>query len=232
MTMTLYMNDAVCLDELAVAFVPTLIDSGSTFSAEKNPYLFPVSLLDDVSAQSPTTPPRETPPPPEVLIAEDAPSWWWLVHTKPRQEKKLAHDLRSLQVAHFLPVTPHLAVTRGRTRVTWAPLFPGYLFQRGGVESRINVLRTNRVVAIHPVADRLGLNCQLWDLADLIEKDVPLRVEERFPIGKLVRVNSGVLIDKCGVVVRHCGKTRLFLRVNELLGGVSVEIDQHLVEPY
>ena len=230
--MLLSLNEASCLDEGSQAFVPPLTSSKRTLSAANNPYLFPLSLLDGVSAHLLQSFSRDVFPAPGESIGEDALSGWWLVHTKPRQEKKLAHDLRALQVPHFLPAIPHRAVSRGRVPVVWAPLFPGYLFQYGGGESRINALKTNRVVAIHPVADRLRLNCQLWDLADLIEKNVPLRVEERFPIGRKVRVKVGVLIDKCGVIVRHGGKSRLFIQINELLGGVSVEIDHQLVEPY
>lgn len=209
-----------------MALAQPMTDARAPFSAERNPYLFPTSLLEDASVHSPN------PPPSEASEDSDAQAAWWLVHTKPRQEKKLAHDLRSLKIEHFLPVVPHRALTRGRMRVTWAPLFPGYLFQYGSLESRIQVLTTNRVVAIHPVADRLRMKCQLRDLADLIEKNVPLRVEERFPIGRTVRVKAGALTDKCGIVVKHGGKTRLFIRVNELLGGVSVELDHQLVEPY
>lgn len=206
--------------------------AGATFSAEKNPYLFPTALLEDVEMRPACSRSTELADAAQPLPAPVDEAPWWLVHTKPRQEKQLAQQLRSLEISHFLPAAPHRAMTRGRVRVTWAPLFPSYLFFRGLAEARLSVLKTNRVVAIHPVADTLSLSCQLRVLAELIEKNVPLRVEERFPPGRNVRVIAGVLADACGVVVKRCGKTRLFLEINEFLGGVSVEIDHHLVEPY
>ena len=57
---------------------------------------------------------------------------------------------------------------------------------------------------------------------NLIEENVPFRVEERFPIGKKVRIKAGVLASKCGIVFKRGSKTCL-CRVNELLGGVLVE---------
>ncbi|QDT73330.1 transcriptional activator RfaH [Lacipirellula limnantheis] len=206
--------------------------AAATFSAEKNPYLFPTALLEDVEmrlANSTSTELVDAAQPLPVSL-DEAP--WWLVHTKPRQEKQLAHQLRSLEISHFLPAAPHRAMTRGRVRLTWAPLFPSYLFFRGLAEARLSVLQTNRIVAIHPVADTLSLSCQLRVLAELVEKNIPLRVEERFPPGRNVRVIAGALLDTCGVVVQRCGKTRLFIKISELLGGVSVEIDHRFVEPY
>lgn len=205
--------------------------AGATFSAEKNPYLFPTSLLEDVEMRPVCSASTELADAGQPLPAPVDEAPWWLVHTKPRQEKQLAQKLRSHEISHFLPAAPHRAMTRGRVRVTWAPLFPSYLFFRGVAEARLSVLQTNRIVAIHPVADTLSLSCQLRVLAELIEKNVPFRVEERFPPGRNVRVIAGALADACGVVVKQCGKTRLFIKINELLGGVSVEIDHHLVEP-
>ena len=157
---------------------------------------------------------------------------WWLIHTKPRQEKKLAEQLRSLQVPHFLPVTRCTAMTRGRKRVTRAPQFPGYLFLWVDSAERRAALETNRIVSTHGVEDQAGLSEQLWNLADLIEKGVPLRIEERLAAGQHVRVKSGLLKDKQGTIIKRGGKARLFVFVNELLGGVSLEIDQCLLEPY
>jgi len=121
--MPLTLNVAVCLEKLPVALVPPLIDAVPSFSVEHNPYLFPASLLQGVSADSTKTTRHEVPPP-EAPDEEDAQAAWWLVHTNPRQERKLAHKLRSLQISHFLPVPPHRALTRGRERITWAHYFP------------------------------------------------------------------------------------------------------------
>jgi hypothetical protein len=93
-------------------------------------------------------------------------------------------------------------------------------------------LKTNRIVATHFIEDQLGLGSQLWNLADLIEKGIPLRVEDRLSPGQLVRIKSGLLSDKTGTIIKRGGSTRLFVFVSELLGGVSLDIEQHLLEPY
>jgi transcription antitermination factor NusG len=210
------------------------------FTSGQNPFLFPLDLLDLVGfdqaegADVTEQPAGEDPGAKENKDVQDCHEvpHWWLVHSKPRQEKKLAEQLGLLGVSHYLPVTKCTAMTRGRPRITRAPLFAGYLFLHGNTQQRRSVLETNRTVAIHPVADRLGIVRQLWNLADLIEKGIPLRIEERLISGQYVRVKSGLLKDKCGIVMKRVGKTRLYVFVNELLGGVSLEIEQHLLEPF
>jgi transcriptional antiterminator RfaH len=180
----------------------------------RNPLMFPADLLVDGTS----------------LGVEHQ---WWLVHTKPRQEKKFAEEMLRSKIAHYLPVTYCKAVTRGRDRFAWLPLFPGYVFLNSNAEGRLSALKTNRVVAIQPVADPMHLRRQLAILADLIEQGVPLRVEEKVAPGREVEVKTGSLKGKRGVVIRRGGQTRLFIAIAELLGGVSLEleIEHHLIEP-
>jgi transcription antitermination factor NusG len=181
----------------------------------RNPLLFPAELLRAGSSGQ------------EALE-------WWLVHTKPRQEKKFAEEMRSWGIAHYVPVTYCKSVTRGRDRYAWLPLFSGYAFLKCNSDQRLLALKTNRLVTIHPVSDPFLLERQLATLADLIDKGIPLRVEERLVAGREVEVKAGTLKGKRGIVIRRGGKTRLFVAIAELLGGVSLEleIEQHLVEPY
>ena len=205
----------------------------TSFSEVENPFLFPLHLLDATPAGS-VCAVAETHVliQPERLVGDADGPRWWLIHTKPRQEKAIAIELRALDIPHYLPVTKCKALTRGRPRITRAPQFAGYMFLWGNSDQRLSALKTNRIVTTHRIEDQLGLTGQLWALADLIEKGVPLRIEERLVAGQYVRVKSGLLRDKRGVIIKRAGKTRLFVFINELLGGVSLEIEQHLCEPY
>ncbi|WP_168205273.1 transcription termination/antitermination NusG family protein [Bythopirellula goksoeyrii] len=194
----------------------------------KNPYLFPDGLLNSLSTSDETS---EVAGPSGncAAVVRAEPGQWFLVHTKPRQEKKLAEELRKLGVPHYLPVTHCKSVTRGRSRYAWLPLFPSYLFLKATNEQRLLALKTNRIVATHLVVDQESLDRNLSDLADLIEKDVPLRIEERLVAGQEVEIIAGLLKGKRGTVIKRGGKTRLFLMIAEILGGVSLEIEQHYV---
>jgi transcription antitermination factor NusG len=180
----------------------------------RNPLMFPADLLVEEAIE--TVPPE-----------------WWLVHIKPRQEKKFAEEMLSCKVAHYLPVTYCKAISRGRSRYAWLPLFPGYVFLNCDAEGRLAALKTNRTVAIQPVTNPALLKRQLATLADLIAQGIPLRVEEKVAPGREVEVKTGALKGKRGIVIRRGGQTRLFIAIAEILGGVSLEleIEHHLIEP-
>ena len=213
--------------------------SARGFTKARNPFLFPLSLLDGLSnSREHRVAPidgSDVPEPDSSMLpanCADAVHRWWLMHVKPRQEKKLAEELRRQGVQHFLPVTPCKAVTRGRTRITHQPLFPGYLFLHADAEQRLRAIKTNRIVTSIEVNDEPLLAEQLWDLADFVEKGVPLRREEQLVEGEHVRVRAGLLKDHTGIVIKRGSGARLFVRVASFLGGVSVEIQNHLLEPY
>src|SRR5262245_44791861 len=57
---------------------------------------------------------------------------WWCLHTKPRQEKATARELRKQQVVYYLPqVVNETRTPQGRTIRSVTPLFAGYLFLHG-----------------------------------------------------------------------------------------------------
>lgn len=232
-----FITEPISKDELStsVYFQPPSIHRAGDGSilTERFPFLFPVHLLRESCpvVDDPGADDHDRPDVPQIddLLPQDS-MQWILVHTKSRQEKKLAEELRRIQIAHFLPATRFKALTRGRTRYTWVPLFPGYLFLKCNTEQRLQVLKTNRVVATHSVTDQTSLSKQLCELVDLIEKGVPLRVEERLVAGQMVRVKSGPLKDHCGTIIKRGGKTRLFINVIDLLGGVSIEVEHHQIE--
>jgi len=221
-------------DNSTTALADESSDGLGGFSSEGNPFLFPLNLLED-NFPGEDNFSEETGASTEFkdVGLEDLgnKSTWWLLHTKPRQEKKLAEQLTRFGISHYLPATKHKALTRGRTRITWSPLFSGYFFLRGTLDQRLRALETNRLVTTHQVDDGEGLQARLWDLADLIEKGAPLTAEARLATGRRVRVKSGPFQNMEGTVIKRGGKTRLFIMVSQLLGGVSMEVEEHLLDP-
>jgi transcriptional antiterminator RfaH len=156
---------------------------------------------------------------------------WWVLHTKSRQEKSLARELLGSEVPFFLPQVEKTAVVRGRRRSTYIPLFTSYLFLFGNEEERIRSLTTNRVVGVLPVADQSELYGDLRQVWHLIQSQAPLTVEARLSPGQRVRVMAGVLAGIEGTVLSRHRKTRLLVGVTLLQRGVSIEIDDYLLEP-
>ena len=94
---------------------------------------------------------------------------WWCLHTKPRQEKAIARELRKAEVAYYLPQARKESRTpAGRKIESVVPLFTSYMFMKGKSEDRLVALRGNRVVAVLEVADQVALASDLRQIHTMI----------------------------------------------------------------
>ena len=155
---------------------------------------------------------------------------WFVLRTKSRQEKALATDLRTLGIRYFLPLVKAVRFYGSRKARVEVPLFPGYLFLRGGVEAAYRADRTHRIVQIIEVTDQGRLHDELKNIALAISRNVPLDPYPYLKKGVRVVVRSGPLRGVEGFVLDRDQRNRLILNVDTLGTAVSVEIDPSLVE--
>ena len=156
---------------------------------------------------------------------------WFVVQTKPRQEKSLARDLHRTEIPFFLPLTAQMNRIRGKDVQSYIPIFHGYVFLLGDPDERVRALKTNRITSVLQVYDQELLERELSHFAQLIAAGEPLSVEGSLAPGKRVRVKQGALQGLEGVIIQRRGKNRLLVGVTYLQQGVSMEINDHLVEP-
>lgn len=156
---------------------------------------------------------------------------WWVVRTKSRQEKAIARDLLLQSIPYFAPLVEKTTLVRGRKRRSFVPVFSGYVFLYGSEMERSRSLTTNRAAQVIGVDDQ----DQLWqDLANvwrMIESNVPLTVEGRLASGDRVRIRKGALAGIEGIVVERRAKCRLLVAVHMLKQGVSLVIEDFMLEP-
>ena len=176
------------------------------------PSIYPERLLDNL----------------DVLSADRS---WWAVYTRARQEKAVARQLLAQHVPFYLPLVPRQSLIRGRRVQSFVPLFGGYLFLLGTDSERVKCLATNRVAQILPVPDGEQLAGDLKNVQHLILADAPLTVERQLKPGRKVRVKAGALQGLEGTVITQRGKSKLVVAVQMLQQGVSMEIDNFLLEP-
>ena len=156
---------------------------------------------------------------------------WWVLYTKSRQEKAVTRALAARQIPHYLPLVARQSIIRGRRIASFVPVFPSYVFVFGTSEEREQSLKTNRICQILSVPDNLGLCSDLGRVQTMIDSGCPLTVEARLVPGQRVRVRKGPLIGIEGRILRRKQQTRLVVDVRMLQQGVSVEIDDFLLEP-
>ena len=160
----------------------------------------------------------------------DAPGEWWVLHTRARNEKKVASALVEKGVRHYLPL---IAVrhTYAKAKVTFTvPLFPGYVFLCGDHGDCDVARRTNRLVSILPVTDQGRLRAELSHIYRVVEKGDAVELFPSIQPGQRCRVTGGSLRGLEGVVLHHGRRCRMFLAITMLGQSAVVEVDAALLE--
>jgi transcription antitermination factor NusG len=184
----------------------------------------------------PILPPEPDCFPPDLLAngpssAPDDATTWWCLHTKPRQEKAIARELRKAAVAHYLPQARKESRTpQGRRIESVVPLFPSYMFLRGTPQDRQVALRGNRIVGILDVADQDALARDLRQVHTMISSGLVVSEEPTVPIGATVRIMNGPLTGLSGKVIKRANRDHFVASVRFLGRGATVLLQDWQVE--
>ncbi len=156
---------------------------------------------------------------------------WWVLHTKPRAEKIVAGLLAAKQIPFFLPLYEQRKRVQRRTVTSYLPLFPGYVFLRGGDEERLVAFETHRIANCIRVEDQISIDRDLAWVQESIETGLPLLPEERIQPGTPAEIISGPLTGHQGIVVRSGKHLKFVIQVNFLQRGASIEVDSSMIRP-
>ena len=183
-------------------------------------YIFPDNILESEFEEA------------EDPLEEDEERWWTL-HTRPRSEKALARRLFKRQISYFLPLYEFRRRIQRRLVCSNLPLFPGYLFLKGGEEVRQIALETNLVAKSLYIEDQQKFLQDLTQILRLIRTGSPLSPTERLQPGMPAKIVSGPLAGLRGKVLQKRGAKvlKFVIEVEFLQQGTSVEVDSSMVQP-
>jgi transcription antitermination factor NusG len=151
---------------------------------------------------------------------------WIAFYTLSRREKDLMRKLEAASIPFYAPlVQRRLRSPGGRTRLSYVPLFPGYVFSLVDDDQRRAALATNTVARWLPIGDAVAFVADLRNIKRLIDTDQPLTPEARLEAGQPVRVRSGPLLGIEGTVVTRRSGQRLVVAVRFLNQGASIELE-------
>lgn len=171
---------------------------------------------------------------PANLLEDQQPQFgrnWQVIYTMARQEKALARQLASDEVPFYLPIVPRSYSIRGRRMTSFLPLFPGYIFTCVNEDERLRCFRASkRISSVIEVSDGAALANELTNIQRLIDSGVPLAVENQIEMGQRVRVAKGPLMGLEGMVVRRRRNSVLLVVVSFLHQGVSLQIEDFMLE--
>ena len=164
-------------------------------------------------------------------MADDSP--WWVLYSRHQHERTVAQMLSTKGFDVFLPLYESTRRWKDRRKVLSLPLFPGYVFVRGGLDRRLQVVTTPGVHMILYRGDQVATVPD--EEIDAIQRTVAgaYRVEPHpfLKCGMRVRVMRGALEGVQGILVRKKNLCRLILSVDMLAQSVAVEVNAWDVEP-
>lgn len=163
---------------------------------------------------------------------QDETAVWYCVYTLSRREKDLMRKLFAKKIRFYGPViSKRFRSPNGRMRTSFVPLFPNYVFMFATEEDRYHAMTTNCISKCTPVTDTEQLISDLTQIANVVGQGVGLTPEARLEKGDPVRVKSGPFAGYEGTVIRRDGKTRFLLAVKFLEQGISIAIDEAMIDP-
>lgn len=161
---------------------------------------------------------------------------WWAVYTRHQHEKSVAGMLENKGFEVFLPVYESERRWKDRATTILLPLFPSYVFVRGELNRRLQIVSTP---GAHMIVSNGSQFCEIPDQEiSAIRRAVesPNRIEPHpaLNMGDRVRVVRGALEGLQGILLRKRSSCRLILNVAMLAQSAAVEVnalDVELLEP-
>lgn len=168
-----------------------------------------------------------------TLTITDGNTAWCALYTRHQHEKTVAEMLSAKGLEVFLPLYDSQRKWKDRTKLLSLPLFPCYVFVRGGVSSRLQVISTPGVHMILCNGDRVAEipEDQIEAIRRTVEGKFHVEPHQFLKCGERVRVRQGSLEGVEGLLVRKKNQFRLVLCVDMLAQCVAVEVDAADVEP-
>jgi len=172
------------------------------------------------------------PIPPSITSDPDQPAWW-AVYTKHQHEKSVAEMLSGKGFEVFLPLHESMRRWKDRQKLLSLPLFPCYVFVRGLLSRRLQVVTTPGIHMVLSKGEQIEVIPE--NEIDAIRRAVlgSYRIEPHpfLKVGERVRVTRGSLEGVEGILVRKKNLYRLVLSVDMLAQSVGVEFAASDVEP-
>jgi len=165
------------------------------------------------------------------VVPQEA-SDWWALYTRHQHEKTVTEMLSAKGFEVFLPQYGSVRRWKDRSKTITLPLFPCYVFLRGGLDRRLQVVTTPGVHMILFHGERVAMipRAEIEAIRKAVEG--PFRVEPHpfLKCGERVRVIRGSLFGVEGILVRKKNIHRLVLSVDMMAKSVAIEIDATDVE--
>ncbi len=157
---------------------------------------------------------------------------WHALYTKHQHEKVVARNLACRGFETFLPLYAAARNWKDRVKLLSLPLFPGYVFLRGDLRRRLDIVSTP---GIHAIVSSGGQPAtipaiEIDSIRQAVASGAGIQPHPFLKSGDWVRVKCGPLAGTQGILVRKKNMCRLVLCIEMLGKAIAVELDAVFVE--
>ena len=155
---------------------------------------------------------------------------WQCLYTRPRHEKSLARTCERHGVRQYLPLVKTARHYGNRTRESWLPLFPGYLFCCANPAQSYDLSKEDNLLSTFAVYDQEKLLMELREVHKALAASARSRKAPYLAEGRRVRITQGPFRDIVGVVLESRKHCRVLLNVTLIRQSVLLEVDAENLE--
>jgi transcription antitermination factor NusG len=159
-------------------------------------------------------------------------SSWYAIYTRHQHEKMVAQILTGKGFEAFLPLYTAIHEWKDRTKALSLPLFPCYVFLKGGIERRLQIITTPGIYGLVSSGGQPAAipDFEIEAIRRAVESGARIEAHPYLKCGNWVRVKCGPLAGIEGILVRKKNISRLVLSVEILGTSASMEVAAFQVE--
>jgi transcription antitermination factor NusG len=157
---------------------------------------------------------------------------WYALYTRHQHEKAAARILENKGFEIFLPLYITAHKWQDRVKQVALPLFPGYIFLRGGLDRWLQIITTPGVCNVIACGGQPAAipTSEIEGVRQMVESRVSVEPHPFQQSGDWVMVRFGPLMGIEGILIRKKNLSRLVLSVEMLGKSAAVEVDGATVE--
>lgn len=157
---------------------------------------------------------------------------WYALYTRHQHEKMVDQVLTNKGFNTFLPLYATTHNWKDRTKALTLPLFPCYVFLKGGIDRRLHILTTPGVYGLVSSAGEPAAipDIEIEAIRRVVESGARVETHPYLKCGNWVRVKSGPLTGIEGILLRKKNVSRLVLSVGILGTAAAIEVSAFQVE--
>jgi transcription antitermination factor NusG len=169
---------------------------------------------------------------PTITESQIFESSWYAIYTRHQHEKTVAQILTGKGFDTFLPLYATTHNWKDRTKALTLPLFPCYVFLKGGIERRLQIITTPGIYGLVSSAGQPAAipDIEIEAIRRVVDSGTRVEIHPFLKCGSWVRVKCGPLAGIEGILVRKKNVSRLVLNVEILGTAASIEVAAFQVE--